>query len=256
MNAEQLAQQFHEAYERLAPSFGYETREASAKPWAEVPENNRNLMIAVCQELLDSGFEANDLAEANERIRVLNTENQDLHRKVLTARTERDALQAALTELKSQRVVSAVFSHHAGAPRPFALRGRLANDTNRETLALGAEWPDGAVALRFTIPGLEGGWHTRSEGGVDAINAGQQLIGEPEFEVIWLSDEIETLAEAAASGRAQAAADVRKLQGVFRFPADLCRSPYWNSLSGPSAEGYIEWCARIAENGLETGTIG
>lgn len=51
--AEALAQQFHEAYERLAPSFGYETREASAKPWAEVPDNNRRLMTAVCAELLD-----------------------------------------------------------------------------------------------------------------------------------------------------------------------------------------------------------
>ena len=49
---EALAQRFHETYERLAPSFGYETREASAKPWAEVPENNRNLMTAVCTEIL------------------------------------------------------------------------------------------------------------------------------------------------------------------------------------------------------------
>ena len=47
-----LAQRFHEAYERLAPSFGFETREASAKPWADVPEQNRALMIAVCDEIL------------------------------------------------------------------------------------------------------------------------------------------------------------------------------------------------------------
>jgi len=50
--AEDLARKFHETYERLAPSFGYETREASAKPWEEVPEQNRNLMTAVCRELL------------------------------------------------------------------------------------------------------------------------------------------------------------------------------------------------------------
>ena len=49
--AEQLAQRFHEAYERLAPSFSYETRKASAKPWAEVPENNKRLMIAVGGEI-------------------------------------------------------------------------------------------------------------------------------------------------------------------------------------------------------------
>jgi hypothetical protein len=59
---EQVARQFHEAYERLAPSFGYETRKASAVPWEDVPENNRNLMIAVVKEVLtervDDGEEA------------------------------------------------------------------------------------------------------------------------------------------------------------------------------------------------------
>ena len=51
---ERIAQMFHEAYERLAPSFAYETREASAKPWAEVPENNRRLMTAVVAEVSDA----------------------------------------------------------------------------------------------------------------------------------------------------------------------------------------------------------
>ena len=51
MTDEQIAQAFHEAYERLAPSFGYETREASAKPWADVPANNRALMTAVAGEV-------------------------------------------------------------------------------------------------------------------------------------------------------------------------------------------------------------
>lgn len=50
---EELAKRFHEAYERLAPSFGYTTREASAKPWAEVPENNLHLMAAVVGEVLE-----------------------------------------------------------------------------------------------------------------------------------------------------------------------------------------------------------
>lgn len=48
---EELARRFHETYERLAPSFGYETRKASAVPWADVPEQNKRLMIAVCAEL-------------------------------------------------------------------------------------------------------------------------------------------------------------------------------------------------------------
>lgn len=49
-----LAKRFHETYERLAPSFGYETREASAKPWDKVPAQNKALMIAVCAEILES----------------------------------------------------------------------------------------------------------------------------------------------------------------------------------------------------------
>ena len=50
---ETVAKHFHEAYERLAPDYGYKTREASAVPWEEVPEQNRNLMIAVCRELIE-----------------------------------------------------------------------------------------------------------------------------------------------------------------------------------------------------------
>jgi hypothetical protein len=53
LTAEELARAFHETYERLAPEFGYETRRESAVPWEEVPENNKRLMIAVCEELLN-----------------------------------------------------------------------------------------------------------------------------------------------------------------------------------------------------------
>jgi hypothetical protein len=56
LSAERVARAFHEAYERLAPEFNYETREASAKPWEEVPEQNRDLMIAVVVELQDDGI--------------------------------------------------------------------------------------------------------------------------------------------------------------------------------------------------------
>jgi hypothetical protein len=49
---EQLAELFHETYERLAPSYGYRTRKESAKPWSEVPKENKTLMIAVCAVIL------------------------------------------------------------------------------------------------------------------------------------------------------------------------------------------------------------
>lgn len=39
-----IASLFHEHYERLAPSFGYETRRDSSVPWDDVPEPNRQLM--------------------------------------------------------------------------------------------------------------------------------------------------------------------------------------------------------------------
>lgn len=52
MTPEELAKKFHETYERLAPEYGYETRKDSAVPWDNVPERNKNLMIAVCTEIL------------------------------------------------------------------------------------------------------------------------------------------------------------------------------------------------------------
>ena len=54
-DAERIAQQFHENYERLAPDYGYETREESSVSWEEVPEDNKQLMIATVQALLDQG---------------------------------------------------------------------------------------------------------------------------------------------------------------------------------------------------------
>ncbi len=54
MTPEGLAQMFHETYERLAPQYNYQTRKASAVPWADVPENNKRLMIAVAKEILDT----------------------------------------------------------------------------------------------------------------------------------------------------------------------------------------------------------
>lgn len=50
--AEVVAQLFHETYERLAPEYNYRTRKASAVPWSQVPENNRELMIAVAEHVL------------------------------------------------------------------------------------------------------------------------------------------------------------------------------------------------------------
>ena len=52
---EYVAMRFHQAYEELAPLHGYETRRASAVPWVDVPEQNRDLMVDVVRRLLAEG---------------------------------------------------------------------------------------------------------------------------------------------------------------------------------------------------------
>lgn len=49
----QIAQAFHESYERQASDFGYKTRTASAVPWEDVPAANKALMCAVVADLLE-----------------------------------------------------------------------------------------------------------------------------------------------------------------------------------------------------------
>lgn len=53
--AQGIAQKFHETYERLAPKYNYRTRDASAVPWEDVPEQNKMLMVGVVADLLDKG---------------------------------------------------------------------------------------------------------------------------------------------------------------------------------------------------------
>lgn len=52
---ERVAKAFHEAYEELAPNFGYKTREASAKPWEDVPVDNKELMKATIEKVYLDG---------------------------------------------------------------------------------------------------------------------------------------------------------------------------------------------------------
>lgn len=66
---EKLARLFHETYERLAPSFGYETRTETRQFDPTTP--NGSLMIAVCAEL--SGRHGAGDAEDAARYRWLRT---------------------------------------------------------------------------------------------------------------------------------------------------------------------------------------
>jgi hypothetical protein len=51
-SVEALACRFHELYESWAPSFGWETQQASRSAWEDVPANNRALMCAVVREVI------------------------------------------------------------------------------------------------------------------------------------------------------------------------------------------------------------
>lgn len=61
---ESVAKLFHEAYERLAPTFQYETRQATRVRWENVPAHNKNLMIATAAEVLATLFPLEEQADA------------------------------------------------------------------------------------------------------------------------------------------------------------------------------------------------
>jgi hypothetical protein len=50
---EKVARSFHSHYERLAPEFGYEVRpDVGQRPFSELPENNRRLMVTTAGHVL------------------------------------------------------------------------------------------------------------------------------------------------------------------------------------------------------------
>lgn len=64
-DAESVARLFHEAYERLAPYFSYETRETTRVPWENVPAPNKRLMIAATSEVLAMLFPVEEQASTS-----------------------------------------------------------------------------------------------------------------------------------------------------------------------------------------------
>lgn len=52
-NVEHLCEVMHDAYEKAAIGAGWETQKASRKPWADVPEANKETMRAAVIALLD-----------------------------------------------------------------------------------------------------------------------------------------------------------------------------------------------------------
>jgi hypothetical protein len=52
VTAEELAQLFHETYERLAPGFGWNGPRVTRCAWPDLPPNNRLLMVATAAEVI------------------------------------------------------------------------------------------------------------------------------------------------------------------------------------------------------------
>jgi hypothetical protein len=82
--AEELARKMHDAYEAAAPKHGWVTQERSRKPWEEVPEGNRALMIEVMEQVFvpmlvaerKAGFAAAiDLTRSHLRILSMNLDD-------------------------------------------------------------------------------------------------------------------------------------------------------------------------------------
>ena len=73
IDALQIAQKFHDTYERLAPLFGYETRAETKQFDPESP--NGKLMIAVCAEIgrnieLEAYFRGFDAARSSVEVKL------------------------------------------------------------------------------------------------------------------------------------------------------------------------------------------
>lgn len=52
----EVAKLFHDTYETLAPTFGYETRPETKVSWDELPEDNKQLMINTVEIVLNLLF--------------------------------------------------------------------------------------------------------------------------------------------------------------------------------------------------------
>jgi hypothetical protein len=101
-------------------------------------------------------------------------------------------LDAQLADLRGARILSVVFGHHKGAPRPFALyrKNDATGISGTGIVAEGAAFSDGTAVLRWLTE-----WPTSvvfHDRGIEAI---EKIHGHGgATEIVWLSDELESLA--------------------------------------------------------------
>jgi len=104
-----------------------------------------------------------------------------------------EAAEAEVQRLAAARLVIAVFGVPETAPQPFALHRGDA----RQPIALGVQWPGGAVSIKWTPP--ERLAVVTSHSLADALT-----VYDPDgtLSVVWLSEDLGTLAEAEERARA------------------------------------------------------
>lgn len=52
-NSEELAKFFHDEYDKLAPRYGWRTQISTQVTFDQLPDNNRALMVAVCEQVVE-----------------------------------------------------------------------------------------------------------------------------------------------------------------------------------------------------------
>jgi hypothetical protein len=148
-------------------------------------------------------------------------------------RAERDGLAEDLKTLKNERILSVIFAHHKGAPKPFALYRREDSTgvSGTGVVATGAEFDDGVVVLRWRSE-----WPTSvvfHERGMQSVEAIHGHGGRTE--VVWLSDELEPRAELERRAEAAEAklAAYQPLVNAARAFVSAAREPehhgFWQS---------------------------
>lgn len=173
--------------------------EAGSVIWPDVPLENG--FAPMTQRLMDAGWlSPDDAAKLHARIGLAELGkkaqlrvDQDYLAAGWLPPDEAAKLRCDLATLRDSRILSVVFGHHKGAPRPFALR-RTVDETGVSgtgIVATGAEFDDGVVVLRWRSE-----WPTSvvfHDRGMAAVEAVHGHGGKTE--IVWLSEELPTLAD-------------------------------------------------------------
>lgn len=110
---EEIASDFHEVWEELAPSHGHATQEATRVPWLDLPESIRKLTMEVVGEVLKRTVDKVDNAEKAKWVRA---EDYD------ALRAERDEARAVGVDLRTREQIRSA-RHDRATPKPREVHG-------------------------------------------------------------------------------------------------------------------------------------